>query len=312
MTPPKSSMGLATTCYLTARRPADTYEFLEYSAALGAGGIQASLRSLEPEYVKRLRSRAEQLGMYLEVMSGLGGDLEARAAAAREAGALCLRAACLSGRRYETFDSLEAWKKFVADSEASMERAARVAEKARIPIAIENHKDWTAEEMAAYMKRLSSEWFGVCVDTGNNIALLDDAYDLVERLAPYAVSTHIKDMALAPAPDGFLLSEVAFGEGQLDLKRIIGTIQKARPKTRMTMETITRDPLRVPCLGAKYWITMRDRKAVELARTLAMASRYGQALPVVKGMDRGALLRHEEDNVKKSLYYARTALGLTA
>ncbi|HBY59267.1 MAG TPA: xylose isomerase [Solibacterales bacterium] len=310
--PPRSSMGIATTSYLTARRPADTYEFLEYAASLGAGGIQASLRSLEPAYGRKLRARAEQLGMYLEIMSGLGAGLEERAAAAREAGALCLRAACLSGRRYETFDSLDAWKTFVTESEASLERAARIAEKVRIPIAIENHKDWTAEELAAYMKRLSSEWFGVCLDTGNNLSLLDDAYDVVERLAPYAVSTHIKDMALAPAPNGFLLSEVAFGEGQLDLKRIAATIRRARPATRMTMETITRDPLSVPCLESKYWITMRHLPATGLARTLALAAAYGKPLPRVAGMDRGALLRYEEDNVKASLYYARTALGLTA
>ena len=64
-------MGIATTSYMTARRPRDTYEFLEYCHSLGAAGIQASLASFEPEYIKKLRGRSEQLGLYIEVMSPL-------------------------------------------------------------------------------------------------------------------------------------------------------------------------------------------------------------------------------------------------
>ena len=33
---------------------------------------------------------------------------------------------------------------------------------------------------------------------------------------------------------------------------------------------ITRDPLRVPCLGTKYWTTFESLPARELARSLAM------------------------------------------
>ena len=49
---------------------------------------------------------------------------------------------------------------------------------------------------------------GGCVDTGNNISLLDDPMELIEGLAPYAISTHIKDMGVEPWKDGFLLSEL--------------------------------------------------------------------------------------------------------
>ncbi len=65
---PRTTMGVATTSLMTARRMHDTYEFLEYCHALGAGGIQASLASLDAGYLKKLRSRADGLGMYIEVM----------------------------------------------------------------------------------------------------------------------------------------------------------------------------------------------------------------------------------------------------
>ena len=112
---PRTQMGIATTCYLTVWRPKDTYEFLEHCEGLGAGGIQASLASTDPAYVKKLRTRAEQAGMYLEFMIGLPKEdtlaFEATVRAAKEAGALCLRANCLPGRRYETFTALEGWRR---------------------------------------------------------------------------------------------------------------------------------------------------------------------------------------------------------
>src|ERR1700694_3694396 len=98
------------------------------------------------------------------------------------------------------------------------------------------------------MKDKSSEYLGVCLDTGNNIALLDNPMDVIERLAPYALSTHFKDMAVEPHADGFLLSEVPLGEGIVDLQRAAAAIRRAHPKMRFTLEMITRNPLQVPCL----------------------------------------------------------------
>ncbi len=113
-----------------------------------------------------------------------------------------------------------------------------------MPIAIENHKDWTLDDMSALLKAKSSEFLGVCLDTGNNVALLDDPMAVVEGLAPYAISTHFKDIAVEPYADGFLLSEVPLGEGMLDLPRIAATLAKARPATRLSVEMITRNPLK--------------------------------------------------------------------
>ena len=145
----RTLMGIATTSFMTVWRPRDTFEFLEYCHGIGAGGIQAGISSLDPGYAKKLRGRAEQLGMYIEVMSGLPrtddtSQFEATLSAATGAGALCLRCACLGGRRYETFGSLADWQKFVAESKAALRRAIPLAEKHRLPIALENHKDWTA------------------------------------------------------------------------------------------------------------------------------------------------------------------------
>jgi len=310
---PHSKMGIAVTSYLSFARPKDTLEFLEHANTLGAGGIEMPLTSREPEYVRKLRARAGDLGMYYETIAALptkesASAFESTVAAAKEAGALAIRVNCLPGRRYENFTNLPDWQKAVAQSHGNIDTALRIVEKHQVPLAIENHKDWTADEMAALMKAKASRWLGVCLDTGNNIALLDDPMAVVETLAPYAISTHIKDMAVAPYPDGFLLSEMPLGEGMLDMRRIVDTIRRARPETRLTLEMITRDPLKVPCLTDAYWATFPERNGLYLARTLHMVRE--RPLPMVSGLTRDAQLQLEEDNVKKSLTYARERLGL--
>ena len=315
---PSTGMGIATTSLMTARRPHDTYEFLEYCHSLGAGGIQASLTSLEPEYVKKLRARAEQLGMYVEVMAALPkqddtSKFEQTVRAAKDAGALCIRSAALGGRRYENFSDFPAWQAFVAQSKKAIDRAFVVAERERMPLALENHKDWTADELAAIVKDKSSEYLGVCLDTGNNIALLDNPTDVIEALAPYALCTHFKDMAVEPYADGFLLSEVPLGEGIINLKGAAVAVHRARPKTRFTLEMITRNPLKVPCLTDKYWATFPERNGRYLADTLRLvrdATVRLQHLPTVDHESPEGLLQLEQENIQQCLHYARTELGL--
>ncbi|HXM41482.1 MAG TPA: TIM barrel protein [Bryobacteraceae bacterium] len=315
---PRSKMGIAVTSYMSFGRPKDTLEFLEHANALGAGGIQMPLTSREPGYIRKLRARAEELGMYYEAITALpkAGDtaaFDSTVAAAKQAGALAIRVNCLPGRRYENFTNLADWDRAVARSHENIDAALRIVEKHQVPLAIENHKDWTAAEMAALMKAKSNRWLGVCLDTGNNIALLDDPMDTVETLAPYTNCSHVKDMGVAPYADGFLLSEMPLGEGMLDMRRIVDAIRRARPETRLTLEMITRDPLKVPCLTDAYWATFPQRNGLYLARTLRMVREQepkGRPLPVVSALAREEQLRQEEDNVKKSLTYARDRLGL--
>jgi 3-oxoisoapionate decarboxylase len=312
--PPRAKMGVASTCFMTVRRPRDFFEFMNYCDSLGAGGVQAGLANTEPEYLGRVRQRAEQVGLYLEVMAGLpaadSAAFERTLVAGKQIGARCARVGCLSGRRYETFSSLDDWKQFVAKSKDSLQRAVPLAEKHKIPLALENHKDWTVDEHVALLKEYSSDYLGACIDTGNNISLLDDPYEVVQKLAPFAVATHVKDMGVAEYKDGFLLSEMPLGAGFLDMQKIVETIHASRPATPITLEMITRNPLEVPCLTEKYWATFPHRNGALLARTMHMVKTHAQALPRMDPLPQVAQARWEEDNVKQCLNYGREQLGL--
>jgi sugar phosphate isomerase/epimerase len=307
------NMGIATTSFMMASKPKDTYEFLEHCHTLGAAGIQASING----DLQKIRSRAEKLGMYIEAMVELphAGDtsaFEREVQNANAVGAVALRSACLGTRRYETFSSLADWQNFVAQSHSRLDAAVPILDRYKIPLGLENHKDWTVDEMVALIKKYSSEYLGVCLDFGNNISLLDDPMEVVERLAPYAVSTHVKNMGVEHYSDGFLLSEMVFDKGFLDLPRMVALVRQARPNTRFSLEMITRDPLHVPCLTDKYWAAFPDRNGRYLARTLMLVQkeRSSQPLPRVVQLSHDANVRLEEENVVSCLRYARDNLKL--
>jgi sugar phosphate isomerase/epimerase len=296
----------------------DALEFLKYAKQLDAGGVQVSIGAKDSAYARKLRAEAEDSGIYFEAQSTLPKQLsdiaqfETDVRLAKEAGAEVMRTAMLSGRRYETFDSAEAFQKFRAQSWQSLTWAEPILKRHRLRLAVENHKDFLVSEFTEILRKLNSEFVGACVDFGNNLALLEEPRIVVEALAPFAFSTHIKDMAVQEYADGFLLSEVPLGEGFLDLPGMIAVLLKANPKVQFNLEMITRDPLKIPCLTDKYWTTMRDSLASRLAATLALVRQHTsqKPLPQTTGLDVAAQLAFEDENVRRSLTYSRKKLSL--
>ncbi|NOT59641.1 MAG: TIM barrel protein [Acidobacteria bacterium] len=284
----------------------DAMQFLEKCHALGAGGIQTSLNGDLP----KLRARADELGMYIEGMVSIprNGDmssLEKQLTDMKSIGVKVARAAMLSGRRYESFSTLADWKKWVDGSYEAIRLAMPVIEKHKVVVALENHKDWTLEDFQKLLKTYQSEYLQVCLDFGNNISLLDDPMEVITGLAAYAKSTHIKDMAVQPYEQGFLLSEVNLGTGMLDLAKIVQIIQKANPQAKFSLEMITRDPLKVPCVTDQFWEVFPDRNGKYLARTFKLVNEkmWHKPLPTVSELSPEARTKVEEDNVKACIQY---------
>jgi sugar phosphate isomerase/epimerase len=217
----------------------------------------------------------------------------------------------LSGRRYETFTTAAAFRDFADRAVRSLALAEPVAASHGVRLAVENHKDWRTDELVAHLKRLDSAHVGACVDTGNSIALLEDPIEVVEALAPWALTTHLKDMAVREYDRGFLLSEVPLGEGFLDLRRIVRVLRAARPGIVLNLEMITRDPLEIPCLTDNYWATFEQLPGRHLARSLTMVRAHAArgSLPRVSGLGLEAKLKAEDDNVRRSFVFAAAELN---
>jgi sugar phosphate isomerase/epimerase len=294
--------------------------FVELVHSFGASGCQMDLSQIasrERPELKRVRAALEHRGLFVE-LSVPARSLEDQdafsrcASVARELGATRLRVALLSGRRYEDFHRMEDWRSFVERWQRALPRAATWLERERLQAGIENHKDYLGTELAEMLRSVGSAHLGACVDFGNNLALLEDPLVTIEALAPYAVTTHLKDMAVRPCEGGFELSEVPLGKGILPIPRIVETLQKARPDVHFMLEMITRDPLKVPYLGDGYWATYerRDRPREEAFRAAVLSKASPGPLPRITGLAPEQMLAAEDENVRACVTYAKGTLRL--
>lgn len=294
--------------------------FIDLCESFGASGCQmdvGQLSSTAADYLKRVRARAEAKGMFLELSVGgkVLGDEDAfsRAAwAARELGVKRLRTALLNGRRYEDFAEMRKWQDFVDYWKSTLRRIEPALRRHELLMGVENHKDWLADELAEMLGRISSPYLGACVDFGNNLALLEDSLEVARKLAPYAVTTHLKDMAVRPDDSGFELSEVPLGDGFLPLGQIVEILRRSRPDIHFCLEMITRDPLKVPYRQDKYWITYekRDPARVRKIETLLRDKARAAPLPRVSDLPGERMLAAEDDNLRRSAAYAKNQLKL--
>lgn len=302
--------------FATPQRILSADRLMELAQQVGAAGAHGGLTELTLDWAHRTRRMKEDLGMYLEIQTFLPrpdpAEFEQFVRIAKEAGATSLRVVCLLGRRYELMNTLEDWKQAVIGFHKQIEDALPIVERYKMPLGIENHKDWRVDEQVALLERYSSEYLGVSLDTGNNLSILDDPMETVEKLAPWTFNVHFKDMQMEECKTGFLLSEVPLGEGMLELPTMVATIRRAKPDVNFSLEMIVRDPLLVPCLTDKYWSTFSEVNGHDLARYLSwIRSRDTKMeLPRISGLSPEQRLALEHECVDRSIRYASEQLGL--
>ncbi len=295
----------------------DPLQLIEFTSEQGFASVQLRVGNRDGDYLARARALATRLRISLEgivaaPMEENDSDrFEADLRANRAAGIDVVRTVLSTGRRYESLRSAEEFRRFQTRASATLARMARLAGRHQVRVAVENHKDFRTSELVDALRRLDSEFVGVCLDTGNNIALLEDPWHVVDALTPYTFSVHLKDMAVESAADGFLLAEVPLGGGMLDLRRIVRRVHQAKPQARFHLEMITRNPLSIPCLADDYWRTMADVPGVDLARMLTLVRRHARPandLPRIDRLEPREQIRREQDHVVQSRQWANEQL----
>ena len=167
-------------------------------------------------------------------------------------------------------------------------------------------------ELLELMKAISSKQIGVCLDTGNSLALLESPLEVVRQLAPYTLTVHFKDIAVHLTEDGFEMAEVPLGQGIFDLPEMIRLIQTEAPEAEFHLEMMTRDPLSIPCLRESYWASFPNKPGTDLARTLTLVKARGLlALTHVSTLTPEACLVLEEKNIIDSIMAAGDKLGFS-
>jgi sugar phosphate isomerase/epimerase len=321
----KALLGGSPTCFSVRTRAArdnhHEFDIIEHCHELGLAGAESILMEPSPERVKSIRRQVDQYNMVVILNTRLPKtesnvqQFDTAVAACKEAGASALHAA-MTARRYEQFDTLEAFQANFAQCQKTISLAEPILRKHRMRLAIENHKGWRAAEQAAWVKRISSEWVGVCLDMGNNISLCELPDETFETLTPFAIFSHIKDMGVEEYSDGFLLSEVPFGQGVIDLKARIAQLRRKDPQMLFCLEMITRDPLKVPVFSDKYWVTFSGPEEQipgrDVAKTLELVRKNPPKVPLPRpdSLPIAERVKAEDEYNLACIRYARQNLNM--
>ena len=117
--------------------------------------------------------------------------------------------------------------------------AIKVAEDSDIKMAIENHIDFTGQEILQILEEVNSPYLGLNFDTGNFARLLDDPIKAMEKLAPHTLATHIKDLKVNPdasVDDWYFFSTAPVGDGFIDNLQLARLLKQANYEGFLAME----------------------------------------------------------------------------
>jgi sugar phosphate isomerase/epimerase len=116
----------------------------------------------------------------------------------------------------------------------SLREAGRIAADAGTALAVENHCDFTGREMVYLFDSADLPNVGAALDTANGFTVFCDPQEDIEALAPYAFTTHVKDMVVVDMPVRGYIPMIAqgcgLGEGHVDLSLAINLLAKHSPR----------------------------------------------------------------------------------
>ncbi len=119
------------------------------------------------------------------------------------------------------------WDQAAAWLVEDMKECAAYGKEHGVIVALQNHNDFlkTADETINIVEAVDSDWFGVMLDVGS--LRINDPYEEIEKLLPYAVSWQLKE-------------NVWYGnkETPIDLQRIKSLIDKIGYRGFLPIETL--------------------------------------------------------------------------
>ncbi len=185
---------------------------------------------------------------------------------------------------------------------------------AGVKIAVENHAgDMYSTELVQLVEAAGKDFVGVNLDSGNALWTLEDPIDSLKNLAPYALTTSLRDSAVWETPKGAAVAWTAMGEGQVDLKAYFATFRELCPGIAVHIETISGFNREFAYLSPDFWKAWPAMPAASFSRFVALAKK-GTARPTFQPPPGPDKLKAEQDyqkgEVERSLKYCREVLGL--
>lgn len=273
------------------------------------------LGGLEKEDLARVRAHAQKLGLDVEIgmksicpssrtFDAKQGTAEAQLGrmigAATAVGSPLVRA--VLGSLNDRADG--AIERHIDNTVRVLRNVRSQADGEGIRIAIENHAgDLQARELKMLIEAAGRQFVGACLDSGNPVWAIEDPHLALEVLAPYTLTSHIRDSYLWRVPGGVAVRWVRMGEGNVDILGYMRKYAELCPGKALALEVIVTGPRIFRCLEPAFWKAYRNTPAWEFSRFLALAE-SGKPQEVAKTPREQAAQREFED-MEASLGWVR-------
>ena len=268
----------------------DAFQQLDYCAARGVKVVHFSeprlVGGFDRAHLERVRAHADSRGLDIEIgmlsicpTSGIfdpaQGSAEDQLGRAIDAAVICGSplVRCVLGN---TFD-----RRMPGGIEPHIDQVLQVLRRIRsrildagVKIAIENHSgDMQARELKMLVETAGTDFVGVCIDSGNASWAIEDPHLTLETLAPYVLTSHMRDSAVWNTPAGIVAQWTRMGEGNVDIARYIRTYIERCPGRAVSLELIMHRQRTFDYHDDEFWAAYPSTPAREFARFLTRAER---------------------------------------
>ena len=105
-------------------------------------------------------------------------------------------------------------------------------------MALENYEAYSTSDIAAIVREVDSPSLGVCLDLTNSFAAMESADEILENLAPFTISVHLKEFTVERLEYlmGFAFRGKPTGQGVLPLTKIFDTLLANQSQANVIVE----------------------------------------------------------------------------
>lgn len=264
--------------------PRDLVWLAGYARQLGLAGIEAPLGSVVSSFqgtTVRQRLRTDELVEEcrchgLSLVSDYGAvldrpqtDFEECLRRSHQCGAEVVRvvlshALCGDRRSIDT-----PWREHLRACAVRLREVAPMARDLGLRIAVENHQDATSADLLQLVEEAGDPaTVGVCLDTGNPLAVAEGPVPAAARLAPFIHHLHLKDYRVHRYGSGYRLTRCANGAGVVDFEAVLRAVHRGGGTPTLGVEIAAQQARNIPILEDAWWRQHEDDQVNRLPEAL--------------------------------------------
>ena len=237
--------------------------------------------ALDPANLKSIRAKADELGIKIEVgmrsfcptsgsfdkAAGTGEEQLGRMIdAARILGAPFVR--CFQGTQADRSSNID---KHIDESIKVLRNLRSKAMDASVKISVENHAgDMQARELKRLIEESGKEFVGATIDSGNAMWTIEDPHLTLETLAPYGLTSHMRDSYVWNSERGTAVQWSRMGDGNIGMEDYVRKFVAQCPGKTVNLEVIVQNSPRLfNYRDPQAWAIFQTTPAWEFARFLS-------------------------------------------